>query len=273
MHVAEAGDPAAPPLVLLHGWPQHWLCWQAVLPPLAGSARLLLPDLRGHGWSDAPAGGYEKEQLATDLLGLLDALGLDRVGLVGHDWGGFVSLLAALRAPERVRGVLALGITHPFPRPALRWTDSWRFGYQVALALPVLGERALRATPRLVEEAVRQGCARRDAVDDEALRSYGAVLQEPARARASVRLYRESLLREGPATQRGRYTDRRLRVPVHLVGGARDPVVVPRLLGGAEPYADALTTEVVPGVGHFLPEEAPALVAERVAERLRRGLL
>src|SRR5688500_7961534 len=81
VHVAEAGE--GPPLVLLHGWPQHWWCWRHVVPLLADSYRLVMPDLRGHGWTEAPSGGYDKEQLATDLLGTLDVLGLDEVGLVG----------------------------------------------------------------------------------------------------------------------------------------------------------------------------------------------
>ena len=74
MHVAEAGS--GPPLLLVHGWPQHWFCWRRVVPLLADRYRLIMPDLRGHGWSDAPR-GYDKEQLATDLLGLLDTLELD----------------------------------------------------------------------------------------------------------------------------------------------------------------------------------------------------
>ena len=86
VHVAEAG--AGPPLLLLHAWPQHWFCWRRVVP-LSDRYRLIMPDLRGHGRSGAPRRGYEKEQLATDLLTLLDTLELDKVGLVGHDWGGW----------------------------------------------------------------------------------------------------------------------------------------------------------------------------------------
>ncbi|MDQ4048476.1 MAG: alpha/beta hydrolase, partial [Actinomycetota bacterium] len=105
VHVTEAGH--GEPLLLQHGWPQHWWAFRALIPVLAERYRVICPDLRGHGWTDAPAGGYEKEQLATDLLGVLDALGLERVRLVGHDWGGFAGFLACLRAPERFSHLVA----------------------------------------------------------------------------------------------------------------------------------------------------------------------
>jgi pimeloyl-ACP methyl ester carboxylesterase len=85
IHVAEAGD--GPPLVLLHGWPQHWWSWREVIGPLSERHRVICPDIRGVGWSDLPRRGYDLRTLSHDLLGLLDVLGLGRVRLVGHDWG------------------------------------------------------------------------------------------------------------------------------------------------------------------------------------------
>ena len=224
----------------------------------------MLPDLRGHGWTAAPEGGYDKEQLATDLLGLLDVLDLPRVGLIGHDWGGWTGFLAALRAPERFSAFLALGIVHPFQRPTLsRALQAWRGSYQVALATPVLTERALRLSPALVEAAVRAGSTRRAVFADGSARTYGEALQDPAHARASARLYREFLLREAPAVALGRYRGARLTVPTRLVVGDRDPVASPALLEGWQACADDMSVEVLPGVGHFVPEEAPEAVARR----------
>lgn len=88
MHVALAGPDDGPPLLLVHGWPQHWWEWRHVIPALAERFRVIAPDLRGFGWSEVPAGGYEKEQLASDMLALLDTLGIERVSWIGHDWGG-----------------------------------------------------------------------------------------------------------------------------------------------------------------------------------------
>jgi pimeloyl-ACP methyl ester carboxylesterase len=265
VHVALAGPPDAPPLVLLHGWPQHWWCWRHVVPLLCSSYHLVMPDLRGHGWTDAPRGGYDKEQLATDLLGTMDALGIERAGLIGHDWGGWTGFLACLRAPERFDGFLALGIPHPFQKPDLpRLLQGWRAAYQVALSTPVLSAATLRATPRIVESAFRVAAVRTDAFTAYDRRLYGEVLQEPARARASARLYRTFLLTEAVPVMAGRYRDQRLTVRTRLVGGGSDPVMTPALLNGFQERADDMTVEVVDGVGHFFPEEAPEVVAERV---------
>ena len=256
VHVAEAG--AGDPLVLLHGWPQHWYCWHRVVPLLADHYRLVMPDLRGHGWTDAPAEGYDKEQLATDLLGLLDALELSQVGLIGHDWGGWTGFLACLRAPERFRAFLALGIVPPFQRPTLgKALQSWRMAYQVPISTPLLGQALMRAG--LAGTFVRGGSARE--VGD--VSTYSEVMSEPARARATQQLYRTFLLSESRRVALGRYAGQRLTVPTRLVNGSRDPVANGSLVDGWQQHADDMSVEVAEGIGHFLPEEAPELVAER----------
>jgi len=155
---------------------------------------------------------------------------------------------------------LALGITHPWQQPTpARALQSWRLAYQVALSAPVLSERALRATPQVVERVIRLGSSRQDAFTGADLRLFGEVLQEPARARATVQLYRTFLLRE--SLRLGRYAGQRLTVPTRLVVGDGDPVAAGPFLAGGEEHADDMSVEVLSGVGHFVPEEAPAAVA------------
>jgi pimeloyl-ACP methyl ester carboxylesterase len=255
-HVAEAG--AGDPIVLVHGWPQHWWMWRHVVPLLAPHAHLVMIDLRGFGWSDAPPGPYDKQTLADDLLAVLDALGLDRVGLVAHDWGAWSGFLACMAAPERFTAFLALGCPRPGGRPSARQLrEFWRFGYQVAIAAPLLGRRFVM-DPRFIERTIMAGTVRRQAFTPDDLRAFTAVLAEPARARASVRLYRTFLAREVARGPRGR-----LRVPTRIVLGDRDPAIPAVLLEGAQDDADDLSVEIVPDCGHFVPEEHPALVAER----------
>jgi pimeloyl-ACP methyl ester carboxylesterase len=255
-HVAEAG--AGEPVVLLHGWPQHWWAWRHVVALLAPHARLVMIDLRGFGWSDAPAGGYDKQTMADDLLAVLDALELQRVRLVGHDWGAWIGFLACVAAPERFEAFLALGCPRPSGKPPARQLlQIWRFAYQVVLAAPGLGRRLI-ANERFMERVILAGATHREAWTPEDLRAFTAVLAEPARARASVLLYRTFLMREVGRTPGGR-----LAMPTRMMLGAGDPAIRPFLLEGAEREADDLTVEIVPDCGHFVPEERPQLVAER----------
>jgi pimeloyl-ACP methyl ester carboxylesterase len=123
VHIAEAGS--GPPLLLLHGWPQHWFAWRKLIPLLADSRRLICPDLRGFGWTDAPDGGYRTADLAADAVALLDALELDRVDLIGHGEGGRVGFELCLSQPSRVGRLVTLGAMHPYPsRPPVTGIQS-----------------------------------------------------------------------------------------------------------------------------------------------------
>lgn len=260
VHVAEAGPADAPPLLLQHGWPQHWWSWRRVVPLLAQDFRLLMPDLRGHGWTAAPRTGYAKEHFATDLLGLLDALDLPQVQLVGHDWGGWTGFLACLRAPERFSSFLALSIPPPFQRPDGRLLQVWRAAYQLPLSTPLLGPALVRQGTA-VERLIAAGTSTPGTFTAEDLRAYSCVLAEPARARASTLVYRTFLTAEAVPVWCGRYRPEDLRVPTRLVAGEDDLVVHPALLADVPG-----PVELLPGVGHFLPEEAPQVVADAVRE-------
>src|SRR5438309_1597769 len=146
LHVAEAGSGAKRPVVLVHGWPQHWWCWRGVIPQLARDRRVICPDLRGFGWSDAPPGAYDKQALAADVIGLLDALGLERVDLVAHDWGAWIGFILCLEHPQRFAHYLALNMYTPWPDPPSPRgiTVLARLWYQVALATPILGQGLIR---------------------------------------------------------------------------------------------------------------------------------
>ncbi len=273
MHVGEAGDPEDEPLVMLHGWPQHWYMWRHLIPRLAQRYRVICPDLRGHGWSDAPASGYEKETLAADIAGLLDVLELEHVRLAGHDWGGLTGFLLCLRHPERIERFLALNILHPWPALGagglLRALP--RLWYQLVLAAPGLGARLLTSRPAFVESLIRGGAARRDTWSAQELGTFSAALREPARAAASAAIYRSFLLRELLPIVRGAYRSQRLETPTLLLFGTEDPAIDAGALEGYEAYAPHMSVELVPGVGHFIAEEAPELVLERALPFFEEG--
>ncbi len=262
LHLAEAGQ--GEPVLMLHGWPQHWYAWRHMIGLMQDDYHLICPDLRGFGWSDAPSSGYLKEQLVDDIIGIIDALGLQRVHLVGHDWGGWLGFLLCLRQPERIERFLALAILHPWQKLDLTLLrNQWRFGYQSIISSPWFGGWLIRRHPGLISRLIRWDSADGHQWDDHDLRQYTRILQDPARARASVLLYRTFLTREAVPLLRGRYRAMRLRVPTLVLAGAEDITIPPALLRGYEPYADAMTVEVVEKSGHFLPEECPDFVAER----------
>ncbi len=262
-HVAEAGS-GDDVVLLLHGWPQHWYEWRHLMPALADRHRVIAPDLRGFGWSDAPRApsGYLKENLATDVLALLDALGLERVKLVGHDWGGWIGFLLCLRAPERFERYLALNIVPPWPSRRATLLAAWRLWYQWLISLPwvgYIGHRTGVVTRLALHSATRDGATWDDGADAEFCRN----LSEPARARACVQMYRQFTLREAVPVGLGRYAQARLHVPTRVVFGTGDLAISPRMLAGCEAHADDMSVELVEGCGHFIVDERPELVADR----------
>jgi pimeloyl-ACP methyl ester carboxylesterase len=261
VHYAEAGE--GPPLLLLHGWPQHFWCWRRVVPLLAGDFRLICPDLRGFGWSDAPGRGYDPETFAADAVALLDAVGLERVGVIGHDWGGFASFLLALMHPERVNGLLAVSTPIPWLRPSLRLAAAtWRTWY--AWVLAAIGREAVRRRPGAVRLMLRHG-APDSAIDDRDAEIYAEPLREPARAEASQLLYR-SYLRALLTLVERPYEGVRLTTPTRLVLGRGDQAVAEVTVRGFEPHADNMALDIVEGCGHFVPEERPDVVVRHARE-------
>lgn len=264
LHVAEAGHGA--PLLLLHGWPQHWWCWRRIIHELAREHRVLAPDLRGFGWSEAPPGDYSKRTWVEDVIALLDAESLDQVPIIGHDWGGYVGFLLALEHPARVERLLALDITPPWPRPprlrhlALPLLAS----YQVLLATPGLGSRMLRRGPALVRSIIRAASGPRASWTQAELDGYANVLRDPARAAASAACYRTFLKRELPETLARGDRSTELRVPTLLAMGQRSAI---RMVLDPQPSRNLELTTIA-GAGHFLPEEAP----DEVLELARRWL-
>jgi pimeloyl-ACP methyl ester carboxylesterase len=251
-HVAVAGPEDAPPIVLVHGWPQNWWVWREIIPALAERFRVVAPDLRGHGWTEARGGGYEKEQLASDLLALLGALGLERVTWVGHDWGGWTGLLAALRAPERFDRMLAVGIPHPWTRPDPRRL-AVMLSYQGPISLPLVGLRVAEPMVRRILQTGRGG--------DRLSAADVARFAEHLPADVTVAIYRTFVTREIVPIARGRYADAVLEVPTTLLVGARDPVTSGLAAGSVRGQAQ-LHLEVLDGVGHWVPEQRPRAVID-----------
>lgn len=265
IHVAEAGS--GPPLLLLHGEPQHWYLWRHVFERLADRYHVIAPDLRGMGWSDAPRGSYRKEVLASDVLGLVEALDLRDVRLVGHDYGGIVGFILCLRQPERFVRYLALATYHPWIGPlgvAGNLTREW---YQLITGAPWLGPLVIRRFPAFWLALMRWGVRNPETWLPGEAEHYARHVGAPERAEATSRLVR-SLLPELVELRR-RYGDQRLVVPTRMLLGSRDFAISRHLLRGWQHHADDMTVEILPGASHWIPNELPDLVQHEIESFLR----
>jgi pimeloyl-ACP methyl ester carboxylesterase len=270
-HVVEAGD--GPLVLLLHGFPQLWWTWRHQLVDLAGAGfRVVAADLRGYGGSDKPPRGYDAYTLSADIAGLVRALGERDALIVGHDWGGFLAWTVAALHPGVVRGLAVLGMPHPLrlraalatdPRGQLR-SSRYVFGFQT----PVYPESLLVADDAaFVGRLLRRwsGPAWPHTADfAEAEPLYRQAMQIPAAAHCALEHYRW-LIRSTVRPSGWRFAkllQRPITAPTLHLHGALDPVLLPRTAQGSGRYV-AATYEwrLIPGVGHFVQEEAPALVS------------
>lgn len=271
MHVVEQG--VGDPVLLLHGFPEHWWEWRGTMGPLAADHHVVCPDLRGFGWTDAPPDGYTRDRLLADAVGLLDALGLARVHVVAHDWGALVGFHLGLEHPDRVASLLSMGVPHLWlrfdPRLLLMLRHAW---FQAVIASRLTGPRALGwGRQRLPRHVLVGGVADRAAMSDADVEVYVAPLRQPARARAGSALYRGFITREMRSILRGAYRDRWLAAPAVSLLGEGDIVSDPHLLGGYEEHAADLTVDVLPGVAHFMVDERPDLVVDRARALFARA--
>jgi pimeloyl-ACP methyl ester carboxylesterase len=145
-NVAEAGSGS--PVLLLHGFPDNWRLWQHQLHALAEAGhRVVAPDLRGFGETDKPGdvAAYKMRTLVGDAVGLLDALGIDRAAVVGHDWGAALAWMVATFAPDRVSRLAAVSVGHPVSFAAAGMAQKQRSWYMLWFQFPGVAERVLSA--------------------------------------------------------------------------------------------------------------------------------
>jgi pimeloyl-ACP methyl ester carboxylesterase len=167
-HVARAGQ--GRPLLLLHGWPEFWLSWEPVMTRLADRFTLYAPDLRGFGDSDKPIGLFGPDQQASDMLALMDALGIKQAGIVGHDVGGALMQPLARNAPERIAGLFFFDFVYPGIGPRMaepeRLNNIWYQSFhQMEMAPALVG--ATRASCRsYISHFLKAWSHRKDAFDE-----------------------------------------------------------------------------------------------------------
>jgi pimeloyl-ACP methyl ester carboxylesterase len=250
--VRDTGPADGIPVLLLHGFPQSSHTWDAVSPLLhARGYRTLAPDQRGYSTGARPRSrrAYRAAELTADVVELVDRAGLGPLHLVGHDWGAVVAWEVAARRPDLLRSLTALSVPHPaaFVRAVVTSSQGLRSWYVAYFQLPWLPERQL-SSGKPCERALRSiGMSREAAARD------AAMMRDPRTARGALNWYRAM------AFSRPRALRSTITVPTLYVWSDGDAAVdpkgaafTPRFVAG--PY----TYEVLEGVSHWIPEEAPA---------------
>lgn len=271
-HVAEMGD--GPLVVLLHGFPQFWWSMRHQLEALAHAGyRAVAPDLRGYAGSDKPPRGYDAFALASDVAGMIRALGSRDAVLVGHDWGGFAAWSTAVLHRGAVRALAVLAAPHPIrfrnalvtePRGQLRASS-----HLLAFQRPWLPERQLVADDAEQVGRMLHAWSVPGWPDAETERRYRAQIQIPHVAHSALEYYRwllRSQLRPD-GLRFSRLMHQPVGVPTLQLHGALDTCVLPRSAAGSGRYVGGpYSWRIINEAGHFLHEESPKIVS---AELLR----
>jgi pimeloyl-ACP methyl ester carboxylesterase len=273
LNVAISGPADAPPVILLHGFPESHRTWRGIAPLLADRLLLIMPDQRGFAGSDWPTEveAYRANVIVEDLFALADALGVENFALVGHDWGGAVAWAAAIGGNSRVERLAIINSPHPVifqksliesaeQRSASQYINAFRVpGFEKAIekmGYEAFFEKSFSAHVdlALIPEAEKQ--------------QYIAEWSQPGAMAAMLNWYRASQLVVPPPVVTVPIPDwvlaafPKVRIPTLVVWGMRDPALLPLQLEGLDRLVEDLAIVRLPDAGHFAPWETPGPVAD-----------
>ncbi len=266
--VREFGDPAATPILALHGFPENGATWRPLAERLDGY-RIVAPDQRGHGLSDAPRpiSAYRLEELVDDALAMIEMVGEEvrrPVDVVGHDWGGAITWLLAERYPDRLRTATIIAAPHPYElRSALRCDrdQRTRSRYVLQAQVPWLPEWYVsRDGHRRLAAMFARGTHTPAELDE-----YCACWARPGVTRGMINWYR-ALVQRRPDDRRRVW---RPSMPsVLVVTGGDDPLFSPALMRASLDRLPESEAVELDGVGHSPHRMAPDRVADLLGAHL-----
>ncbi|CAA9281804.1 MAG: Epoxide hydrolase [uncultured Blastococcus sp.] len=262
--VLDAGPPDGEPVVLLHGFPQDSTAWDRVAPALhQHGLRTLAPDQRGYCPTARPRGRgpYRLRETTADVLGLLDAAGLESAHVVGHDWGAVVGWALGAWHPERMRTLTAISVPHPgaMARAMVTSDQALRSSYVGAFQVPYLPERLLLAGNGTALRRMLRSSGLPDAAADR----YVSRMREPGALTAALGWYRAL-----PMSSRDPVG--RVRVPTLHLWSTGDAFLGRAATEDTARFVDApYRLEVFDDVTHWIPELAPERVADLVTTHVR----
>lgn len=257
LHYVSAG--AGPLAILLHGFPEFWYSWRATIPALARFRRVVALDMRGYNLSDKPAEGYDIATLSTDIRCVIEALGERQADIIGHDWGGAIAWVVAMREPECVRRLIVLNAPHLGPmwreiRHARQLRKSAYIGF---FQLAGLAERAITAENYgMIWRTFRSADRNREWLGDADIQRFIDAIARPGALTAALSYYRQ-LVRRGPAAIG---VTRVISAPTLVLWGEQDPYLGVELLAGLDQWIRDLRIVRLPDAGHWLNQQQPKRV-------------
>lgn len=271
------GPEEAEPILFLHGFPESHRTWRKVMPDLARDFRVIAPDQRGFGGSDKPEGveAYKTDRILEDLLALADALGLGRFTLVGHDWGGAIAWLAALRHPDRIGRLVIVNAPHPYVfQKSLIEDEAQRAAsqYMNAFRNPAMEQGIAAMGFATFYEKTFGGHADLGLVSADERQAYLDDWSRPGALTAMLNWYRASEIVvpqigeevEAPIWTKLAFPS--LKVPTLVVWALKDKALLPVQLDGLHSLVDDLRIVTIPDCGHFVPWEDPETVIAAIRD-------
>jgi pimeloyl-ACP methyl ester carboxylesterase len=245
----------------LHGFPESRFSWRYQLPLLAEMGyRAWAPDLRGYGETEPrpqDVASYRIERLMEDVAALVDASGARKVTLLAHDWGAGVGWTFAVNRIRPLERLVIMNLPHPAVMQAnLRrnWAQLKRSWYMFFFQLPAIPERALtRNDAQGIRRAFYDMAVDKTHFGPEVLDRYARDAQRPGAMRAMINWYRAAF--RSPGRLAGPFP--MLETPTLIVWGEQDAALGVELLDGTDAYVRDLTVERLPGVSHWVQQEAP----------------
>lgn len=266
LHYVTGGREDGETLVLLAGFPESWFAWRKMMPLLAGTYRIIAPDLPGQGDSDRPAGGYDTKALAEAVHGLLQQLGVDRYCMAAHDVGAWVAYPYAALFGGEVRRLVLMdagipGITLPnaLPTNPDRAWRTWHFAFH---SLPDLPELLIAGRERAyLDWFLRRKTANPETFSDNDINEYLRVFTREGGLRAGLAYYRAAAL----SAQQNRELCIRGKLAMPVLALGADQGSIADMAAPLRAYADDVRGGVVANCGHFIPEEQPDAAARELA--------
>jgi pimeloyl-ACP methyl ester carboxylesterase len=269
LHVVEDGPASGPLLIFLHGFPECWASWRRQISVLAAAGfRVWVPDQRGYNLSEKPndISSYSLDQLAADVIGLIDAAGQRRAHLVGHDWGAAVAWWVAAQAPERLERIVVINVPHPRvmleqvwhnPRQMLR---SWYiFFFQIPWLPEALAQLHDSALPvRLMIRSCRPGTFSAHQFD-----IYRRAWSQPGAWSSMLHWYRAAM-RYPPKP----LANPRINTPTLMIWGAHDMFLGRELIRPSLEYCVKGKLIVFESATHWVHHEQAARVSELIRKYL-----